>query len=107
MTKYRIHGGVCGGKYVGEFEADSPNDALRKADDEGLLEVSVCFQCADEVGDPEMESFTIEDLDNDKVYYQGGSHDLRKIIDQQKNQIIRQQKQINKLKKELALYLEH
>lgn len=54
--KYKVYGVVVGGTFIGEFEADSPTDALGKAWDSAY--VSFCHQCSDHCEDPEVETLT-------------------------------------------------
>lgn len=64
MPLYRVSGTVTASKYLGEFEADSPEDAVEKALESEEAHVSVCHQCAHDVSDPEIhEAFAelIED----------------------------------------------
>jgi len=60
--KYHVYGKVVATKYLGAFEADNAEAAeeLAMAENGG---VSVCHQCAREVGDPEIES-CIAELDD-------------------------------------------
>jgi hypothetical protein len=61
--KYRINGVVIGGKYCGEVEANSKEEAIEKAWYELDCSVSLCSQCTDECGDLE-----VEDLEAEEVY---------------------------------------
>lgn len=54
MQKYRVYGAVTGGKYLGEFEANSPEEATQKALDSDAANVSLCHQCCDQCEDPEI-----------------------------------------------------
>lgn len=54
MPRYRVSGTVTASKYLGEFEADSPEDAVDKALTSDAAYVSVCHQCAHDVEDPEI-----------------------------------------------------
>lgn len=101
MTKYRVHAGVHGGKYIGDFEADSPDGAITKADEAEALHVSVCWQCADEVGDPEVQTYVIEDLDTGEVFYIGEIYSLRSTLELQKKKITKLTKERNKLTKKV------
>ena len=63
MPKYRVYGAVIGGKYLGEFEADNPEEAEQKAlNSEGY--VSLCHQCARECEDAEIHEVTVEPIED-------------------------------------------
>lgn len=53
MPRYRVYGRVIGSIYCGEFEADTPEEAVEKAQDE--CGVSFCHQCSDQCEDPVVE----------------------------------------------------
>jgi Fe-S oxidoreductase len=55
MPLYRVVGTVTASKYLGEFEADSPEEAVEKALESEEAHVSVCHQCAHDVSDPGIE----------------------------------------------------
>jgi len=54
MPKYRVYGVVTGGKYLGEFEANTPEEAKQLALDSDEAHVSLCHQCCDQCEDPEI-----------------------------------------------------
>lgn len=62
MPLYRVHGTVVGGKYLGEFEADSPEEAVEKALDENG-HVFLCHQCAGECENAEVEDAVAEEVE--------------------------------------------
>lgn len=61
MPKYSVYGKVVATKYIGEFEADSEDEAIKMAEDEAY--VSVCHQCSSEVEDPEIDEIFAELID--------------------------------------------
>lgn len=65
MPKYRVHGKVVGGKYLGEFEAATPEEAEEMAIEENGG-VSLCHQCADECEDPEVVECSVELVEEPK-----------------------------------------
>ena len=60
MKKYRVHGVVTGGKYLGEVEAENEKQAKEKGFDLESNYVSLCHQCAGEVEDPEIHEIIVE-----------------------------------------------
>ena len=54
MRKYHVNGHVAGGKYLGVFEADSPEEAVAMALESEKAYVSFCHQCAGECEDPQI-----------------------------------------------------
>lgn len=61
MPKYKCYGKVVGSKYLGEVVADSVDEAKRAATHLPSVEVSLCHQCDDECGDPEVQEITVEE----------------------------------------------
>lgn len=59
MAKYSVYGRVVATKFIGEFEADSEEEAIKMAEDEAY--VSVCHQCSSEVDDPEVDELFAEE----------------------------------------------
>jgi hypothetical protein len=57
--KFNVYATVTGSKYIGEFEADTKEEALEKAADECY--VSLCCQCSRECEDPEVTELTAEE----------------------------------------------
>jgi hypothetical protein len=57
-VKYRAYGSVVGSKYLGEFDATSPEEAHAKALADA--DVSLCHQCAGECEDPSIERVVVE-----------------------------------------------
>lgn len=56
---YQCYGSIIGGKYLGTVEAESPQEALEKAQALPSIGVSLCHACADEVEDPEVDTITL------------------------------------------------
>lgn len=54
MPKYRVHAAIGGSKYLGEFEAATPEDASRMAIESDSGRVSLCHQCSDQCEDPDV-----------------------------------------------------
>lgn len=61
MPKYRVYGVVKATKYVGEYEAETEDDAKDLA--WGDAYVSVCHQCSREIEDPEIEELVVEEVE--------------------------------------------
>lgn len=59
MPKYRVSASVTGSKFLGVFEADSPEEAEKKAVDKNG-HVSLCHQCASECEDGEIGEVFVE-----------------------------------------------
>ena len=53
MPRYHVYAKVTGSKYLGEFEADSPEQAMEKADASTAARVSFCHQCSIQCENPE------------------------------------------------------
>lgn len=66
MPKYRVSGTVIGNKCLGEFEADSPEQAEEMAINSGEACVSFCHQCSSECEDPQIEKVNVELVEDDK-----------------------------------------
>ncbi|MFZ4506055.1 MAG: hypothetical protein ACOYNK_06870 [Microbacteriaceae bacterium] len=67
MPKYRIYGKVNASKYLGEFSADSVDDAIQKAYDSEECCVCLCHQCASDAENAEIEidESCVEEIDDD------------------------------------------
>lgn len=63
MPKYRIYGKVVATKYIGEFEAESKEQAEEMAWSDNEACVSLCHQCSSEAEDPEIEELVIEEVE--------------------------------------------
>jgi hypothetical protein len=76
--KYKVGGAVHASTFIGEFEADSPEQAIELAYE--TAGISVCHQCADTVEDPEVACLWAED-EQGNVTSEPSDHD--KIIELQ------------------------
>jgi hypothetical protein len=65
MAKYSIFGQVRAGKYLGEVEADSEDEAIDKAYTELMDEmcISLCHQCVDEAEDAEIDEVSASKIE--------------------------------------------
>lgn len=61
MTRYVATGSVVGGTYIGEIEANTPEEAISKA--RRKCHVSLCHACAKGLSDLEVEQVTVMDVD--------------------------------------------
>jgi hypothetical protein len=59
MPKFNVYGTVQASKYLGEFEAATPEEAEELAL-EANGHCSVCHQCTSEIEDPEIIKCTVE-----------------------------------------------
>lgn len=60
MPKFHVYGKVTGSRYMGEFEAESRQEAMEKADSEIGGAFSLCHQCSGKVEDAEVEAVDAE-----------------------------------------------
>lgn len=61
--KFACYGRVVGTKYLGEVEAENSDEAVELAHNLPEAQcISVCHQCAKEVGDIEIDDIFVEDL---------------------------------------------
>lgn len=61
MAKYHVYGKVTGTTYVGEYEADTPEAAIKMAETD--VDVGLCHRCARKCSDAEAELFAEPDED--------------------------------------------
>lgn len=47
--KYRVYGIATASKFLGEFEADSAEEAAQMAQEHGEYHIGMCHQCAHQV----------------------------------------------------------
>jgi hypothetical protein len=66
MAKWRVYATVCGGKYLGEYEAETGEEAIEKGLDKNGY-VSVCHQCSRECDSPEIDFCTAENDAGEEV----------------------------------------
>jgi hypothetical protein len=62
---WRATATVRGGKFLGEIEAPTADEALDQAEQLGTMHVSLCHQCSDECEDAEVVNVTVERQDSD------------------------------------------
>lgn len=68
MAKFRVYGVIRATKYIGEFEAESKEQAEQMAWDSDEGYVSVCHQCSREVEDPEIERMEVEQVREEGIH---------------------------------------
>lgn len=59
MPKFSVYGVVKATKYIGEFEAETKELAEQMAWDSDESYVSVCWHCAKEIDEPEIEEMIV------------------------------------------------
>lgn len=64
MPKFRIYGTVTGSTYLGEYEGDTKEDAIAKAQEEEDL--GLCHQCSEKCEDPQITEYTAEEVDDEE-----------------------------------------
>ena len=64
MPTYRANATVCGGKHLGDIEADNAVDAIEKAYSLPTASVGLCHQCSDQVEDAEVTSVYVVNADD-------------------------------------------
>lgn len=60
MNKYKVFARTIVFKEVGTFEANSQDEAIEIAIDEGDVELSLCHSCSEGILEPEIEMFITE-----------------------------------------------
>lgn len=55
MPKYNVVGKVYASKFLGVFEADTPEEAVEMALNSDSASICLCHQCADEAEDAQVE----------------------------------------------------
>jgi len=60
---YRVSARVVGSKFIGEFEANSKEEAEEMASESDEAYISLCHQCSSECEDIEIEEFFIEEIE--------------------------------------------
>lgn len=65
MPKYRVYGIFTASKFIGEFEADTPEAAENLAAESGNNYASLCHQCVDqiELNDCSASEFQVEEVE--------------------------------------------
>jgi len=62
-VKYRVYATITGSKYIGEFEANSKEEAEEMAWKSNDYCVSLCHQCSREMEDPEITELELEEVE--------------------------------------------
>ena len=63
LKRYAVTAAVVGSKFIGYFEAESADDAIKKAEKEGDCYISLCHQCADQVESAEIDELFAEEVE--------------------------------------------
>ncbi len=58
-----VYESVTGSKYVGEFEADTAEEAIELSYDSDGAGVSLCWSCSSECEDGTLDEFTAEEVE--------------------------------------------
>jgi hypothetical protein len=61
MPRYRVVGTVVGTKYLGEFTADTAEQAVEMALESGQAFVDLCHQCSDQCDNAEISRADAEE----------------------------------------------
>ena len=62
MKRWRVCAVVAGSKYLGEVEAETREDAIKKGYELDTACVSLCHACAGEVEDAEIQEILVEEV---------------------------------------------
>lgn len=90
MPRYSVTGAVHASTYIGEYDANTPYEAIELAyNDAGI---SLCHECARSVSDPEVCELTAEDVETGDSTSEETTND----------QIVEQAKEIARLRRALA-----
>ena len=90
MPRYSVTGAVHGSTWIGEYDANPPEEAIELAyNDAGI---SLCHECARSVSDPEVCELTAEDVETGDATSEKSIHD----------QIVEQAKEIERLRRALT-----
>ncbi len=73
MPKYSINAAVIGSKHLGVIEAPSAERALKMSYALDEAYVSVCHHCASQIEDPEIDSVSACNVEDDSDYAQAWS----------------------------------
>ena len=91
MPRYSVTGAVHASTFVGEYDANTPEEAIERAyRDAG---VSLCHECAREVSDPEVCELVAEDMETGDATSEATTND----------QIVEQAAEIKRLREALRL----
>lgn len=87
MPRYSVSGAVHGSTWIGEYDANTPEEAIELAyNDAGI---SLCHECARKISDPEVLELTAEDVETGDATSEKTVHD----------QIVEQAKEIERLRR--------
>jgi len=90
MPRYSVTGAVHASTYIGEYDANTPEEAIERAyRDAG---VSLCHECAREVSDPEVCELVAEDVETGDATSEATTND----------QIVEQAAEIKRLRRALT-----
>ncbi len=62
MKRFRVSGIVTGSKLIGEFEAESAEEAKEMAYESGEVDVNICHSCANECDDAQILELDAEEI---------------------------------------------
>lgn len=91
MSKWHVNAAIHAGKYVGEVEADSAEEAFEKARDLDAG-VSPCWSCARQLNDPEVAYLIVENDDGTECVTD--DDDPQRLIDSLKARIFELEAQL-------------
>ena len=66
MKKWNANASISAGKYIGEVEAETVEEAIDKAYKHRNADCSVCHQCSDDVNDPEITAVHVYCAETDE-----------------------------------------
>lgn len=90
MPRYSVSGAVHGSTWIGEYDANTPEEAIELAyNDAGI---SLCHECARSVSDPEVCDLTAEDVETGDATSEATTND----------QIVEQAAEIKRLRRALT-----
>lgn len=90
MPRYSVTGAVHASTYIGEYDANTPLEAIKRAYwDAGI---SLCHECAREISDPEVCELVAEDVETGDATSEETTND----------QIVEQAAEIKRLRRALA-----
>jgi len=62
MAKYSVYGVINATKYIGEFEANSEEEAEEMAWDSETGFISICYHCSKEIEEPTIYEMVVEEV---------------------------------------------
>lgn len=84
MQTYTVTGAVVGIKYLGEVQAETPEEAIEKAYEELPVHISLCHQCSDEIENAEIDFIVVADPDGND-FSDRSDEDKTQYIEQLRN----------------------